>query len=80
MDGQPHHNGMSATNLQGVQWRKGQRSSATGNCVETAKLPGGEVAIRNSRQPDGPVLLFRDADIRAFLEDIKDGELDDLIE
>lgn len=79
MHGQPLHQGMSASDLQGLVWRKGQRSSATGNCVETAKLPDGGVAIRNSRHPDGPVLLFGDAEIRTFLEGVKDGDLDDLL-
>jgi hypothetical protein len=79
MHGQPQHDGLSDSDLRGLRWRKGQRSSATGNCVETAKLPDGGVGIRNSRYPDGPVLRFRDAEIRAFLEGIKDGELDDLL-
>jgi Domain of unknown function (DUF397) len=79
MHGQPLDNGIPASDLQGLDWRKGQRSSATGNCVETAGLPGGGAAIRNSRHPDGPVLLFGDAEIRAFLEGVKDGELDDLL-
>lgn len=77
--GSAHDNGMPASNLHEVHWRKGQRSSATGNCVQTAKLPSGGVGIRNSRQPDGPVLLFGDAEVRAFLEGIKDGEFDELL-
>ena len=77
--GPAQYNGMPASGLHGVQWRKGQRSSATGNCVQTAKLPGGGAAIRNSREPDGPALLFSGAEIRAFLEGVKDGEFDDLL-
>lgn len=77
--GPAQYNGMPASNLQGAHWRKGQRSSATGNCVQTAKVPSGGVGIRNSRQPDGPVLLFGDAEIRAFLEAIKNGEFDELL-
>jgi Domain of unknown function (DUF397) len=45
------HNGMPAGELPGARWRKSGRSSAQGNCVETAKLPGHEVAVRNSRYP-----------------------------
>jgi hypothetical protein len=77
--GPGQYNGMPASSLHGVQWRKSQRSSATGNCVQTAKLPDGGVAIRNSRQPDGPALLFAEAEIRAFLEGVKNGEFDDLL-
>jgi hypothetical protein len=78
-DGPAHYNATPASSLHELHWRKGQRSSAQGNCVQTAKVPTGGVAIRNSRQPDGPVLLFGDAEVRAFLESIKDGEFDDLL-
>lgn len=74
------HNGMSAMNLHGVQWRKGSRSSGQGNCVETAKLPGGGTAVRNSRHPGGPALIFTDAEIRAFLDSVKQGDFDDLLQ
>jgi hypothetical protein len=73
------HNGMSAMSLHGVQWRKGSWSSGQGNCVETAKLPGGGAAVRNSRHPGGPALIFTDAEIRAFLTSVKQGDFDDLL-
>ena len=41
-------------------WRKSSYSSPSGNCVEAAKLTGG-VALRNSRFPDGPALVFASA-------------------
>jgi hypothetical protein len=72
-------NGMPASDLHGARWRKSRRSSATGNCVEVAGLPGGRVAIRNSRDPEGPALLFTSAEIRAFLNGVKGGALDDLL-
>ena len=72
------HNGMPAGELPGARWRKSGRSSAQGNCVETAKLPGHEVAVRNSRYPQGPVLIFSQAEIGAFLDGVKDGDFDDL--
>ena len=70
---------MPAGELPGARWRKSGRSSAQGNCVETAKLPGHEVAVRNSRYPQGPVLIFSHAEIGAFLEGVKDGDFDDLL-
>jgi Domain of unknown function (DUF397) len=79
MHDQLNDNGMSASDLQGLDWRKSRRSSATGNCIQIAKLPSGGVAIRNSRYPSGPVLLFGDAEVRTFLESIKDGELNHLL-
>jgi hypothetical protein len=58
---------------------KSTRSSAQGNCVEAAQLPDGSFAVRNSRHPDGPALIFNDAEVRAFLEGVKDGDFDDLL-
>jgi hypothetical protein len=47
--------------------------------VEFAKLPGGNVAVRNSRHPEGPALVYTPAEIEAMLLGIKDGEFDDLV-
>ena len=45
-------NGMPASELPEVTWRKSRRSGPQGgNCVEIAQLPDGQVAIRNSRHP-----------------------------
>ena len=72
------HNGMSATELAGVVWRKSRHSGQLGNCVEAAVLDGGDVAMRNSRYPGGPALIFTRDEMAAFLAGAKDGELDDL--
>jgi len=71
---------MPAGELRAARWRKSGRSSAQGNCVETAKLSGDVVAVRNSRHPGGPALVFNQAEIRAFLEGVKDGDFDDLLQ
>jgi hypothetical protein len=47
--------------------------------VELAALPNGEIAMRNSRFPGGPVLLYTQAEITAFLAGAKDGEFDHLL-
>jgi hypothetical protein len=61
--------------LRDVIWRKSLRSGPTGgNCVEVAFLPAGDVALRNSRQPDGPALIFTRAEWDAFLGGARDGE------
>jgi Domain of unknown function (DUF397) len=73
------YNGVPAGDLAEVRWRKSARSSAQGNCVELARLPGHGVAVRNSRDPEGPALLFTDAELEAFLGGVKDGDFDDLL-
>jgi hypothetical protein len=78
-EGSRFDNGVPAGDLPGARWRKSARSSAQGNCVELAKLAGAEVAIRNSRHPRGPALIFTDAELDAFLEGVKDGDFDDLL-
>ncbi|MGH3688348.1 MAG: DUF397 domain-containing protein [Pseudonocardiaceae bacterium] len=71
-------NGMSAAGLAGVTWRRSERSGQLGNCVETAALNSGEVAMRNSRHPIGPALIFTRDEMAAFLAGAKDGEFDDI--
>ncbi len=72
-------NGMSAHLIgDGVQWRKSTASNPSGNCVEVAALPDGSVAMRNSRDPAGPALVYTRAEITAFLAGVKNGEFDDL--
>jgi hypothetical protein len=67
-------NGMPATELT-VTWRKSRRSGPQGgNCVEIAHLTDGQVAMRNSRFPTGPALVFTSAELDAFLGGAKDGE------
>ncbi|WP_328894803.1 DUF397 domain-containing protein [Streptomyces sp. NBC_00236] len=76
-----HHvyNGMAATELRGVVWQKSRHSNSQGSCVEFAKLPDGDVAMRNSRYPDGPALVYTPAEIEALLLGVKDGEFDHLV-
>lgn len=65
-----------ATDLRGVVWRKASYSNTQGgNCVEVADL-GDRVAVRDSKDPDGPRLVFTPAEWEAFIAGAKDGEFD----
>ncbi len=72
-------NGMSASQLQGVTWQQSGRSNPSGNCVECAALPDGGVAVRNSRDPEGPALIYTPAEIEAFILGVRDGDFDNLL-
>ncbi|MEU6313793.1 DUF397 domain-containing protein [Streptomyces sp. NPDC047014] len=69
-------NGISAESIQGVTWRKASASIGSGECVEAAGLGGGSVALRNSRFPEGPALVFTRGEWSAFLVGAKADEFD----
>lgn len=71
-------NGMAASGP-GLRWQKSRRSNSQGNCVEMAELPTGEIALRNSRHPDGPALVYTRAEVAALIEGAKDGDFDNLV-
>jgi Domain of unknown function (DUF397) len=51
----------------GATWRKSTYSNGTGgNCVEIAAMPDGGRALRDSKNPDGPQLIFTPDEWRAF--------------
>jgi hypothetical protein len=60
-----------------LTWRKSSYSgSGGGNCVEVAQLPTPAVAVRDSKNPDGPRLVFPASEWQAFVAGVKVGEFD----
>ena len=59
-------------------WRKSTHSYGNGDCIEVAALSHGEIGVRDSKDPEGPVLRFTPAEWAAFMAGTKAGEFDDL--
>ena len=76
---QVEENGIPADQLGAVAWRKSSASNPSGDCIEVAALDSGAIAVRNSRDPQGPALVYTRAEIDAFIKGAKDGEFDDLV-
>lgn len=59
---------MRSSDLTSARWRKSSRSNGggDGDCVEVAELRD-QVAMRDSKNPTGPVLAFTRTEWRAFL-------------
>jgi hypothetical protein len=72
-------NGMPASDLGAEGWIKPWSGSNGGDCLEARKLPGGQVALRQSTDPNGPALILQPNEIRAFVNGAKAGLADDLL-
>jgi hypothetical protein len=74
--------------LCGLAWRKSKRSEGGNGCVELAVADvapaeesyqadvGKLYLVRDSKNPDGPVLAFAPGEWEAFIGGVKDGQLD----
>jgi hypothetical protein len=60
--------------LSNATWRKSSYSG--GNCIEIASLPNGDRAVRDSKDPSGPVLMFSPAEWQAFTAAVSDRAID----
>lgn len=75
-----HPNGTRAADLGPVTWRRPVGGADEGQNVEFAVLDDGQVAVRNARDPEGPVLVYTPAEISAFVDGAKKGEFDDMVD
>ena len=60
----------------GPRWIKSSLSFANNNCVEVARLPDGQIGVRDSKNPEGAILRFTSAGWQAFLAGARRGEFD----
>jgi uncharacterized protein DUF397 len=78
--GTPNANGMTLTEPEraALSWVKARASTYNGQCVEIASAPG-KIAIRDSKNPTGPILVYTPAEFKAFLSSVRNGEFDKLL-
>jgi hypothetical protein len=65
-----------ATPPAGPHWIKSSLSFSNGNCVEVARLPHGQIGVRDSKDADGQILRFTPEEWRAFAGAARSGEFD----
>jgi hypothetical protein len=64
---------VSRNDYPGAVWRKSRYSNGQAECVEVARDLPGIVAVRDSKDPDGPRLAFAREQWRAFAAKVKAG-------
>lgn len=62
-----------------VPFYKAQATVPNGNCVELAKLEGGNIAVRHSKNATGPAIIYTPAEMDAFFDGVRKGEFDGLL-
>jgi Domain of unknown function (DUF397) len=62
----------------GARWIKSSLSFSNSNCVQVARLPDGQVGVRDSKNPGGAILRVTPGEWRAFLAGARRGEFDSL--
>ena len=63
---------MTIPDLSRARWRRSRYSGSNGNCVETAGAGQG-IAVRDSKDPEGPRLVFKASAWRIFAATLKGG-------
>ncbi|MER6944070.1 DUF397 domain-containing protein [Nonomuraea sp. NPDC000554] len=63
-------------NTQRAAWQKSSFCNGATACVEVAPLADGNVALRDSKVQDGPVLVFTPSEWAAFTAGVREGEFD----
>ncbi|MBF6157645.1 DUF397 domain-containing protein [Nocardia cyriacigeorgica] len=65
-----------SVNLSGARWFKSSRSTASRDCVEVAHLANSAVGVRDSKNPDGPALIFTPEEWDGFTAALCRGEFE----
>lgn len=70
-----HKDGLYAIDLSGAEWRKSPYSNGGEHCVEVTDLPGGGVAVRDSKHPERDALRYTAEEWSAFRQGVIEGAL-----
>jgi Domain of unknown function (DUF397) len=66
---------MTPESLTGLNWRKSSYSNSNAQCVEVATV-GADIAVRDSKDPDGPALILTAQEWQAFTAGMAAGQFD----
>jgi hypothetical protein len=66
---------LTGSAVPGVAWRKARRSVSNGACVEVAPI-NGMIAVRDSKNPEGPILEYTTDAWSTFLDGARQGRFD----
>ncbi|MGW2253341.1 DUF397 domain-containing protein [Kitasatospora sp. NPDC001660] len=67
---------MTDMDLIHVSWRKSSHSGGGGECVEVAPGHPGVMPVRDSKDPEGPTLVFSSSAWQSFVAAVRTGEFD----
>jgi len=64
---------MNTTDLSAAVWKKSRWTNGQGACVEVARNLPGIVAVRDSKDPAGPKLVFTHGEWNTFLDRLRNS-------
>ena len=70
---------LSEAELADLTWTKARASTHNGACVEIAATAN-KIAMRDSKDPDGAILVYTPVEFRAFLDGARNGEFDRFVQ
>ena len=62
------------------EWRKAVASANNGGCFEMRETEDGFIAVRDSKDPDGPQLRFTKFELACMFDGVRNGEFNDFAE
>ena len=70
------HSGNNGDCVEVRAWRKSSYSGSNADCVEIGPCPARVLAVRDSKDPGGPVLVVAPSAWQSFTDRVKTGAFD----